>query len=380
MKYFDNCATSIIDNDVLELMYNIQKNEFYNPSSLYNVSTEIQIKISHARETIAEILGAHKSEIYFTSGGTESNNLAIFGSLKNQKGKIITSMAEHASVYNSINELKNRGFEIVYAPLNHDGTVKVKEFENLVDENTRLVALMHVNNETGGTNDIKQLCKITKEKNKKCLFFCDGVQAFCKIPVNVKNLDVDLYSLSAHKIHGPKGIGALYVKKGLTIKPIIFGGGQENKLRSGTENVAGIIGFGKAAEIANSLRLENSEKYLHYKAILQDIIADKVSDFKIISQNTSSPNIFSVAYKDIKSEVIVHILEQHGFFVGNGSACNSKSIYSRVASAIGLSADYAEGIIRICFCKYNIEEEVKELGIALCKSVNELRKLVGERK
>lgn len=380
MKYFDNCATSVIDKEVLDLMYDVQKNDFYNPSSLYDASMHVQIKLLQARECIADILGADKEEIYFTSGGTESNNLAIFGSIKNQRGKIVTSMAEHASVYNAINELKNRGFEVVYAPLNPDGTVCSEKFEKLIDENTKMVALMHVNNETGGTNDIKQLCKIVKQKNKNCLFFCDGVQSFCKIPVNVKNLGVDLYSMSAHKIHGPKGMGALYAAKSINIKPIIFGGGQENKLRSGTENVAGIIGFGKAAEIANSLLAKNNIKYLQYKDILLNIITDKVSDFIVISPKNSAPNIFSVAYKNIKSEVIVHILEKQGFFVGNGSACSSKSIYSRVASAIGLTREYAEGIIRICFCKFNNEADVESLGHVLCTSINQLRQLIGDKR
>ncbi|MBQ9715162.1 MAG: cysteine desulfurase [Clostridia bacterium] len=377
MKYFDNCATSPIDQQVLDLMYQTQQNDFYNPSSLYKVSNAIHAKLNNARSIIADIIGADSNEIYFTSGGTESNNLALFGSLRNKKGTIITSKVEHASVYNSINELKNRGFDVVYAPINKDGSVKTEGFEDLIDENTVMVSLMHVNNETGAINDIKTLCAKAKSKNNKCLFFCDGVQSFCKIPANVKNLGVDFYSMSAHKIHGPKGVGALYVAKNVNLNPIIFGGGQENKLRSGTENVAGIIGFGKAAEIANSLLNENSARYLEFKGILRDTISNIVQNFVEISTENGAPNVFTLAFKNIKSEVVLHMLEPKGFFVGNGSACSSKQLYSRLAMELNLSKDFAEGIIRICFSKFNTYEEVKQLGETLGNTVNTLRKIMG---
>lgn len=376
MKYFDNCATSKIDDEVLEEMMEFQRKYFYNPSSLYKISAEITNKINRSRESIAKIIGASANEIYFTSGGTESNNLALFGTMRGRKGRIITSMAEHASVYNPINELKNRGFEVVYAPLNPDGSVNVEKFANLADNSVALVALMHVNNETGAINDIKSLSSIAKEKNSNCIFFCDGVQSFCKIPVNVKNLGVDMYSMSAHKIHGPKGVGALYVAKNISINPILFGGGQEYKLRSGTENTAGIVGFAKAANKAFDLIEENIAKYVEFNDILNNIITDKVSDFKKLSDN-SVKNMCTLAFKHIKSEVILHMLEADDIFVGNGSACSSKAPYSRIATAINLPKEYAEGIIRICFCKYNTQSEVEELGDKLCKSVNQLRKLMG---
>jgi len=377
MKYFDNCATTPIDQQVLDLMYKTQQEDFYNPSSLYRVSNAIHSKLNKSREIIADIIGAESNEIYFTSGGTESNNMALFGSLRNKKGKIVTSKVEHASVYNSINELKNRGFDVVYAPTNKDGTVKTDGFEDLVDENTIMVALMHVNNETGGINDIKTLCSKAKSKNPKCLFFCDGVQSFCKINANVKNLGIDFYSMSAHKIHGPKGVGALYIAKNVNINPIIFGGGQENKLRSGTENVAGIIGFGKAAELTNGLILQNNANYLQFKDILRNTISNIVDNFQEISTENGAPNVFTLAFKNIKSEVVLHMLEPKGFFVGNGSACSSKQLYSRLAMELNLPKEYAEGIIRICFSKFNTVDDVKQLGETLGNTIKTLRKIMG---
>ena len=373
MKYFDNCATTIVDDEVITAMNKIHKELFFNPSSLSASALQAKNLIEDSREIVAKCIGAQKSEILFTSGGSESNNTAIFGSLRNNKGKIITSKTEHASVFYTLNEMKNRGFDVVYAPLNSDGSVKTEKFEDLIDDETRLVALMHVNNETGAINDIAELCKKTKAKNKNCLFLCDGVQAFCKVPVNVKNLDVDFYSMSAHKIHGPKGVGALYIKNGVKISPLIFGGGQENNLRSGTENVAGIVGFGVAVKNANAIIEDNFNKFIEFKTILKDTISNIVDNFIEISLDNSSPNIFSVAF----TEVLMRFLEAEGFIVGNGSACSSKSKLNRISQAINLPQEYSEGIIRICFCKYNTEDEVIRLANSLASNVQRLTKLMG---
>jgi len=238
---------------------------------------------------------------------------------------------------------------------------------------------MHVNNETGGINDIKTLCNKTKAKNKNCLFFCDGVQSFGKIPLNVKSLNIDMLSMSAHKIHGPKGVGALYVSKNVSITPIIFGGGQENKLRSGTENVAGILGFELAAQTANDVLSQNISLFNCYKDTFFNTISNIVVDFFEISTKNGAPNIISLAFKNIKSEVVLHMLEQKGYFVGNGSACSSKQTYSRLATELHLKKDYAEGIIRICFSKYNTTEQVESLAKELGETINTLRKIMGVR-
>lgn len=377
LKYFDYCATTPVSDDVLACMNEARQKYFYNPSALYNAAAKVNQKKEAARKTIGNFLGADAGEIIFTSGGTESNNLAIFGSVKNKKGKIISTKAEHASVYYPLNEMKNRGYEVCYAPVDKNGIVKADELIDMIDDNTVMVSVMHVNNETGGINDIRQLCDAVKSKNKKCLFMCDGVQAFGKIPVNVKNLGVDFYTISAHKIYGPKGCGALYVKKGININPLIYGGGQENKLRSGTENVPAILGFEKAVKMLDIER-QNSQ-YIEFKNILKNTILSIVSDFMLFDQDKTSPDIFTVIFKDIKAEVILHMLEDAGFIVGNGSACSSKSAVSRVAEAIGLTRDYAEGMIRISFGTETSQSNVTALAHALCDAVIMLRRLTGRK-
>ena len=380
IKYFDNCATSKVSDAVLDCMYQAERDCYFNPSALYSAAAAVSAKKEAARGSIAKFMGADPSEIYFTSGGTESNNTALFGAVKGKRGNIVTTKVEHASVYYPVAELKNRGFDVKYAPVLSDGTVTAESVAALTDSATVMVALMHVNNETGGINDIKKLCAAVKKTNPKCLFVCDGVQAFGKIPVNVKNLGVDFYSASAHKIYGPKGVGALYVKKDVGIPPLLYGGGQENKVRSGTENIAGILGFSAAVEAIKNRMEEYTDRYIRFKQILNNIITDKVTDFVLFPAETTAPNIFTVIFRDIKAEVVLHMLEDKNIIVGNGSACSSKSAVSRVAEGIGLPRDYAEGMIRIGFCADNTEDDVVLLGESLCEAVNTLRKLTRRSK
>lgn len=380
IKYFDNCATSKISDSVLDCMHQAERDCYFNPSALYNAAASVSAKKEAARATVAKFMGADPAEIYFTSGGTESNNTALFGAAKGKRGNIITTKVEHASVYYPVAELKNRGFDVKYAPVRSDGTVSEETISALADSETAMVALMHVNNETGGINDIKKLCAAAKKINPKCLFVCDGVQAFGKIPVNVKNLGVDFYSVSAHKIYGPKGVGALYVKKGVGISPLIYGGGQESKLRSGTENIVGILGFAAAVDGVKDRMKDYADRYIYFKRILNNIITDKVTDFVVFPAETTTPNIFTVIFRDIKAEVILHMLEDKNIIVGNGSACSSKSMVSRVAEGIGLPRNYAEGMIRISFGSDNTDADVALLGESLCEAVNTLRKLTRRSK
>ena len=374
-RYFDSCATTQADEDVISEMIAVLGEEFYNPSSPYSASSEIRVKILHARQSLADVLMCSKEEIIFTSGGTEANNTAILGGLTAIKGKIVTSRTEHASVFNCMGELQKRGFEVVFAPLNPDGSVKAEGFGELIDENTVMVALMHVNNETGAVSDIKTLCKSTKIKNPACVFVCDGVQAFCKLPVNVIDLNVDFYTMSAHKIHAPKGIGALYVKKGSRLAPLLFGGEQEKNLRPGTENVPAICGFGKAVQIASSLMKENTVRFIECKKIVTDYLDVHVENYFRISQN-SAPHMLVLAFDGVKSQILLNLMEEKGFFIGSGSACSTKSAHSRVGQAINLPSGYLDGIARICFSKYNSCEDVIELAKELANSVTEVRELV----
>ena len=249
--YLDNAATTRIYPEVAKTVLEESEEDFFNPSALYKPSVALSVKIKNAREEIKAALKAPEGELYFLSGGTEADNTALFCTRKAKGSRVIVGLGEHDAIINSANQLAQQGFDVQYAPINPDGSVNVEEFEKLLNENVSLVSIMHVSNETGAINDIARLVRLTRKYAPKAVFHSDGVQAFGKIKVNLRALDVDLYTISAHKIHGPKGIGGLFVKKGVSIRPLIFGGGQEKGFRSGTENAPCIIGFAKAVKITN---------------------------------------------------------------------------------------------------------------------------------
>jgi len=377
-RYFD-CATTVLDCKAVEEINKGLTDEFFNPSSPYSVCSGIKVKISRARQNVADVLKCDKDNIIFTSGGTESNNIAIFGGLNAKKGKIITSQVEHPCVLNCVLELQKRGFEVVYAPLNPNGSVSVGGFKQIVDESTVLVCLMHVNNETGAINDLKALCKVAKSRNPSCVFASDGVQAFCKVPTNLIDLNVDFYSVTAHKIHGPKGVGALYIKNPDKFVSRAFGGGQEKGLRPGTESVPMIYGFGKAVEVAVGLIGENEKKYSEFRQTILNCLNSHTDGFVQICVNDCASHILTLAFAGIKSQILLNLMEQNGFYIGSGSACHSKSPYSAAGQAIGLDVKYLEGMVRICFSRYNTAESVAELAEELVKAVQEVRKLIGKK-
>ncbi len=247
IRYFDNAATTRLDGDLLPIIQKYNTEKYFNPSALSGFSTEVARDILTARENIADLIGANFDEITFVSCGSEGDNMAMLGSLKGYRGNIVTSQVEHAAVYNTAMYLKSKGVEVRFVDLLPDGRADSESLAKLVDKDTQFVCLMHVNNETGAINDIKTLCQSVKKINEKCLFICDGVQSFGKIKVNVKNLGVDFFIASGHKINAPKGIGFVYRKKNIHVSPLIRGGGQENGLRSGTENVANIMAFSAAS-------------------------------------------------------------------------------------------------------------------------------------
>ncbi len=379
IHYFDNCATTRVDDDVLRILNDYAVEKYYNPSARSTFSMHVANDLAVARENIADKLGVSAGEIYFTSGGTESDNIAVLGALRSKRGNIVVSAIEHSAVYNAVKELGSKGYEIRIANTLTDGHIDVEDFLSKVDEYTVLACFMHVSNETGAVNDVKSINASVKSKNNKTVTFSDGVQAVGKIPVNIRYLGVDLYSFASHKIHGSKGVGCLFVKNGVKISSLVFGGGQEKGLRSGTEYVGGIIGLAKAVELAQKRLEVNTADFVNYKKVLRDCLAG-IDGWRGNCKNDVSPAIMSLSFQNVKGEVLLHMLENYDIIVGTGSACSSKNKQSRLVKAIGLESEFSEGVIRISFSKYNTLDEVKLLGDKLVYCVNDLRKtMLGQK-
>lgn len=375
-KYFDNAATTRVDADVAAIVNHFDQEEFFNPSANYRYSVEVHNRIGEARDGILRLLKGQNGTIYFTSSGTEADNQAIFCSKKRKNSNVVISSVEHPAVYNAANALKNMGYELRICPVDGCGRVDQAAFAALVDKNTSLVSVMHVNNETGAINDIAKLVKTAKSINPTVVFHSDGVQAFGKVPVNLAELNVDLYTISGHKIGAPKGIAALYVKKGVTISPLLYGGGQESGVRSSTENVAGIMAFAYAAARAVKELPENSKKYRSFIEILRSALSE-ASEIKYISDDGCSPHIFTFAFQTVRGEVMQHALEASDFLVGTGSACSARRSHDRIPAALGLK-EYSDGVVRVSFGRENTEEEAKLLASELLKNYHILKKYVGK--
>lgn len=373
IHYFDNCATTRVDDDVLAVLQHYATTQYFNPSARSSYSLKVANEIADSRERIAKLLGVTAEEMLFTSGGTESNNLAITGCLRAKRGNIVVTASEHSAVYNTVMRLKDRGYEIRVANTLSDGHIDIADFISKVDADTQLACFMHVNNETGAINDVAQINAIVKQLNPQTVTFCDGVQAVGKIPVNIRSLGVDLYSISGHKFHASKGTGCLFVKKNLRLSPLVQGGGQEKGFRSGTEYVGGIVSLSTALSIAIRNIQKNTSDFSNYKKIIRDALCG-IPNWKENCTERCSPAIMSLAFADIKGEVLLHMLEQYQIIVGTGSACSSKNKQSRIAKAIGLDTNYSEGVLRISFSKYNTLEEVQLLAEKLAFCVVSLRK------
>lgn len=356
--YFDNSATTKPYKEVVDETVECLEIYYGNPSSAHKLGLEAEKKIKLSRERVAKILGATPQEIIFTSGGSEANNMAIKGIVK--KGDhIITSSIEHKSVLKTICELQNEGIEVTLLPVDNNGIVDIDVLKNSIKHNTKLISIMYVNNEIGSIQPIKEISKVVREKSKKAKIHVDAVQALGKIDINVKSLDIDILSVSAHKIHGPKGVGALYIKKNMVINPLISGGGQEFDLRSGTENVSGISGFGVACEIAynelrsNMVKVKNiKEKFIESLKDINDMVINSPLDDYHIN------NILNVSFGGVRGEVLLHSLEDYNIYVSTGSACSAKkSEKNYVIPSLGISDYYAKGTIRFSFsCKNEISE------------------------
>ncbi len=356
MIYFDNAATTKPNEECLKKAEKYLYNDYFNPSALYAEGYSVQLALREARKNIVgNIADSERFDLLFTSCGTEADNTAIFGGAK--RGNVVTTAGEHSAVFACMNELKQRGTEVRLAALNADGSVNTDSLLSLVDEKTSLVSVIHVSNETGAVNDIARLAAAVKKKNKYTLFHSDGVQAYGKIPFRL-TCDIDMYSVSAHKIGGIKGCGALIKRKNLIIKPYIFGGGQENGLRSGTENVFGIKVFEYAAEARYAHIADDFKKAEALRALLKSRL-DK-SLFTEISGENCSPYILTVGADGLRGETILHEANDNGLIIGTGSACasNEKKRYSRTILACGVGDRLADGILRLSLCADNTEKEV----------------------
>ncbi len=357
--YFDNAATTRSMDGCLEILTKYTFSDFYNPSATYNKSIEVKKDLEHARNNIIDMLNAKDGRLIFTSSGSEANNMVFNGLSLPKDSKIIIGNAEHSSVFNVGRQLKSAGYNVCFAPVNSNGQICLEKFENLLTKDTKLISIMHVNNETGIVNDIELLNKLSKKVNPNIIFHADGVQAVGKLPVNLNKLDIDLYSMSAHKFGGIKGAGTLYVKPHINLKPFIYGGGQEFNLRSSTENITAIL----CMEFALRKKLENLEINIEKMKNIQKNLNNyfsKLNNIRILTNIENCSNyIFTFAMKKVKSEVLQRILDGYGILIGTGSACNSTKHNLRIADALGLSNEYKHGIVRLSFSDQTNEEQIE---------------------
>lgn len=370
--YFDNSATTRICSESIKKMTDVINNVYGNPSSLHSKGFEAEKEITAARKSVAALLGVNFNDIIFTSGGTEANNLAVFGAARAKKrvgNKIVTTAVEHSSVFESCKQLENEGFEVVYIEPDRSGCITEEQIADAVDEKTVLVSVMVVNNETGAIFPVEKIKQIIRRNSSPALFHCDAVQAFGKIPVKPTKIGADLVTVSSHKIHGPKGSGALYIKKGTYIKPVIYGGEQERKIRPGTEALPLICGFGTAAECVG-----NTAVTLTSMQRLRDYAVDKLTKLDGVvlnSPKTALPYIINISVVGIRSETMLHFLEGREIYVSSGSAC-AKGKKSHVLSAMGLPSERTDSALRISFSKYSTKEEVDILAAAIEEGLNTL--------
>ena len=371
MSYLDNAATTKPSQKALLRAEQFLTEKYFNPSAKYREGFALQGELKSARSALLSYVADPVAfEWVFTSCGTEADNYAIFGAAR--RGNAVTTDGEHSAVYASFLELKNRGIDARFAPLNGDGTVNVEKLLALVDEKTTLVSVIHVNNETGAINDIDAIAKKVKAKNPRTIFHSDGVQAYGKIPVRLAK-EVDLYSVSAHKIGGLKGVGGVIKRKSLAFPAYLIGGGQEGGKRSGTENVFGIKYFEYAAEEKFATLKEDFARLQQQRERFFSLLNG--AHFKRISATDSSPYILSVSALGLRGEIVLHMAEDRGLLIGTGSACssNAKNRYSRVILASGYDEQTADGVLRISFSPQTTDEEIVEAATILNGVVEELR-------
>lgn len=376
MVYFDNAATTKLDKNVLESMLPYLTDSYGNPSSIYKLAQENRIAIENARSSIASIFNAKPNEIYFTSGGTESDNWALkcIAQAYQKKGKhIITSLIEHHAVLHSCKYLETQGFRVTYLPVDKDGLIDLEKLKESICDDTILISIIFANNEIGTIQPIEEIGKIAHEHN--IIFHTDAVQAVGSVAIDVEKMNIDAMSLSAHKFYGPKGIGALYLRKNVKIVPFMDGGAQEFSKRGGTENVPGIIGMAKALEIAYENLDENNIFLTKLRDKLIENILENVPHCRLNGHRYKRlPNNVNISFEFIEGESLLLLLDSKGFFASSGSACTSGSLDpSHVLLAIGLPHEIAHGSLRITLGKYNTSKEVNLFLAELPEIIKKLR-------
>lgn len=380
--YLDNSATTKPYPEVVDKMVYALTTDYANPSSLHRKGIEVEKNIKLIRQDIARTLGAKDKEIYFTSGGTESNNAIIRGVAnlyKKRKNHIISTEIEHPSVLQTLNDLEQDGFEVTYLKVDRDGKINIEELKNAIKPSTILITIMHVNNEIGSIQPIEEIGKYLKSLKDKIYLHVDAVQSYAKINFKPSRYNIDFMSVSGHKLHGPKGIGFMYIKENNRLKPLITGGGQEIGIRSGTENVPGIYGLGEAVKVINKDLNKTIDKISELKNLLKEEIVNNIEDIKLNSPEDGVCHILNVSFKDVRGEVLLHYLEQKGIYVSTGSACSSKKKGSHVLNAIGLNQNEIEGAIRFSLSDLNTKEEILEVVKILKESVSDLRMIIRRR-
>ena len=375
MIYFDNAASTVVHPEVVKAMLPYFDVQYGNPSSIHQFGRKAKNAIQKARKQVAALIGAEPNEIIFTSGGTESNNTVLMGitSSRPEQNHVITSSIEHEAILQPCKQYEKIGYKITYIPVDEHGIVDSDEISSSINSHTIIVSIMFANNEVGTIQPIKEISKICKKYQVP--FHTDAVQAVGKVPINVKELDVDALSISSHKINGPKGIGALFIKKGLTIDPQILGGGQENGMRSGTENVASIVGFGKACEIAKEKLNENIS---HFQTLHSSMLSRIVKEIPHVKLNGHSEkrifNNIHLTFLGVNGEDLIIKLDEHGIAASTGSACSVHTQKaSHVLKAMGFNHEQITGSLRISFGYMNTLDEIDQAVEILKKVVAELR-------
>ena len=372
--YLDNSATTRVSEKAAEMALTMMRENYGNPSSLHKVGVNAELAVEDAREAIADALGVQSKSIDFTSGGTEANNTVLFGAaeaLKRRGNRIIVSAVEHSSVYESAKRLGELGFDVLYAPVGKDGVILSDELEKLLTDKTILVSVMAVNNETGAIQPTEAIAKQIKKHSPDAVFHVDAVQAFCKMPLKPVKWGVDFMTVSAHKIHGPKGVGALYIREGKRLIPLLFGGEQQHRIRPGTESTPLIAAFGEAvreadvAENATAIRALNTYATEQFR---------QIEGVAVNSTDAALPYIINLSVEGIRSETMLHHLEQSGVYVCTSSAC-AKGKRSYVLAAMGLPDSRIDSSIRVSFSKYNTKEDVDALIAGLKNGIETLQKV-----